>query len=149
MMKPKQTDSLLPFLLILSGGLLLPATAGASEVETSKSLLDLYREGGPVMHIIALCSVATLALGVYCAMSTARRGRYTALIGQYHSINTTCMDALDILERYDYTYGRWPASTKIPVVNPRSGIARFTALMGGECSAARKKPTEGRHSRFA
>ena len=68
MMKPKQTDSLLPFLLILSGGLLLPATAGASEVETSKSLLDLYREGGPVMHIIALCSVATLALGTYCAI---------------------------------------------------------------------------------
>jgi biopolymer transport protein ExbB len=37
-------------------------------VETTKSLLDLYREGGPIMHVIALCSVATLALGTYCAL---------------------------------------------------------------------------------
>jgi biopolymer transport protein ExbB len=37
-------------------------------LETAKSLLDLYREGGPVMHVIALCSVATLALTAYCAI---------------------------------------------------------------------------------
>jgi biopolymer transport protein ExbB len=37
-------------------------------VESSKSLLDLYREGGPVMHLIALCSIATLALGAYCGI---------------------------------------------------------------------------------
>ena len=68
-MKLKRDDRrLLNLLLILSGGLLLPATAGASGVETDKSLLDLYREGGPVMHIIALCSVVTLALGTYCGI---------------------------------------------------------------------------------
>ena len=32
---------------------MLPSTAGAAGIETDKSLLDLYREGGPVMHIIA------------------------------------------------------------------------------------------------
>jgi len=68
-MRLKSNDRpLLSLLQILGGGLLLPATAGASELETAKSLLDLYGEGGPVMHIIALCSVATLALGTYCAI---------------------------------------------------------------------------------
>ena len=72
-MKLKRNDRrLLPFLLILGGGLLLPATASASGVETEKSLLDLYREGGPVMHIIALCSVVTLALGAYCGIMYRR-----------------------------------------------------------------------------
>ena len=92
-MKPKQTDSLLPFLLILSGGLLLPATAGASEVETSKSLLDLYREGGPVMHIIALCSVATLALGAYCAI-------------MYRKARTIHSSYRPVSQHKHYMYGR-------------------------------------------
>jgi biopolymer transport protein ExbB len=56
---------LLCLLLVLTGG--LPVSVSAAELET-KSLLDLYREGGPVMHIIALCSVATLALAAYCAI---------------------------------------------------------------------------------
>ena len=47
---------------------MLPSTAGAAGIETDKSLLDLYREGGPVMHIIALCSIVTLALGTYCGI---------------------------------------------------------------------------------
>ncbi|HEY5706390.1 MAG TPA: MotA/TolQ/ExbB proton channel family protein [Terrimicrobiaceae bacterium] len=68
-MKSKRNDRpLLNLLLVASGVLLLPATADASGVETDKSLLDLYREGGPVMHIIALCSVVTLALGTYCGI---------------------------------------------------------------------------------
>jgi biopolymer transport protein ExbB len=46
----------------------LPVVSMAAEAETTKSLLDLYREGGPIMHVIALCSVATLALGTYCAI---------------------------------------------------------------------------------
>ena len=47
---------------------LAPMSAHAMGVESSKSLLDLYREGGPVMHLIALCSIATLALGAYCGI---------------------------------------------------------------------------------
>ena len=47
---------------------LLPLSAHAMGVESSKSLLDLYREGGPIMHLIALCSIATLALGAYCGI---------------------------------------------------------------------------------
>ena len=45
-----------------------PLTASAAGTETQKSLLDLYREGGPVMHLIALCSMATMALCAYCAL---------------------------------------------------------------------------------
>jgi len=46
----------------------LPSTASAMGVASSKSLLDLYRDGGPIMHLIALCSVAVVALGSYCAV---------------------------------------------------------------------------------
>ncbi|MEI6873182.1 MAG: MotA/TolQ/ExbB proton channel family protein [Verrucomicrobiota bacterium] len=49
--------------------LLLPAHANAAELEHTKTLLDLYRDGGPIMHLIALCSVAALALAVYCFVS--------------------------------------------------------------------------------
>jgi biopolymer transport protein ExbB len=66
-MKLKSHLRFLIFLLLLwTCG--LPIIASASEGETTKSLLDLYREGGPIMHVIALCSVATLALGTYCAI---------------------------------------------------------------------------------
>jgi len=55
-------------LLLLTGIILscTPSTASAMGVASDKSLLDLYHEGGPIMHIIALCSVAVVALGVYC-----------------------------------------------------------------------------------
>jgi biopolymer transport protein ExbB len=45
----------------------------AAEEAASKSVLDLYREGGPVMHLVAFCSVAALALAVYCGVSFRRR----------------------------------------------------------------------------
>lgn len=54
-------------------GFLIGPLAAAEEVST-KSALDLYREGGPVMHLVALCSVAAVALVVYCGVSF-RRGR--------------------------------------------------------------------------
>ncbi len=52
----------------------LPLTASAAGTETQKSLLDLYREGGPVMHLIAMCSMATMALCAYCILMF-RRGK--------------------------------------------------------------------------
>jgi len=66
MKRKSNLRQLFPLFLIFTAG--LPVVADAAELETAKSLLDLYREGGPVMHIIALCSVATLALGAYCAI---------------------------------------------------------------------------------
>ncbi|MEI8386480.1 MAG: hypothetical protein WCG76_02670 [Verrucomicrobiota bacterium] len=47
------------WLAVLAAVLLafLPSTASAMGVASSKSLLDLYRDGGPIMHLIALCSV--------------------------------------------------------------------------------------------
>jgi biopolymer transport protein ExbB len=36
-----------------------------AEVE-EKSLLDLYKQGGMLMHPILLCSIGTIAVGVYC-----------------------------------------------------------------------------------
>jgi biopolymer transport protein ExbB len=37
-----------------------------------KSAMDLYREGGPVMHLIALCSVGMMALAGFCFLNHSR-----------------------------------------------------------------------------
>jgi biopolymer transport protein ExbB len=82
--------------LIIAGALLTglapaqePAPTTAETVATKqkhltsdKSLLDLYREGGPIMHFIALCSVAVVALGGYCGYMI-RKGKVmpSSLIG--------------------------------------------------------------------
>ncbi len=42
--------------------------AGAGAKEGGKSLLDMWKVGGPVMWPIGLCSVAGVGLAVYCAM---------------------------------------------------------------------------------
>ncbi len=42
------------------------ATAPASPPAVEKSLLDLFRAGGPLMWPILLCSIGTIAVGVYC-----------------------------------------------------------------------------------
>ncbi len=42
--------------------------AGAGAQEGGKSLLDMWKVGGPVMWPIGLCSVAGVGLAVYCAM---------------------------------------------------------------------------------
>ncbi len=51
-----------------------PSTASAMGVASNKSLLDLYHEGGPIMHLIALCSVSVMALGAYCVVMM-RKGK--------------------------------------------------------------------------
>ncbi len=51
-----------------------PAEPAAEPIKKAdKSLLDLYHEGGPVMHIIAACSVATLALSLYCFLTQSKK----------------------------------------------------------------------------
>jgi biopolymer transport protein ExbB len=40
----------------------------------NRSLLDIYHEGGPVMHLIALCSVGMVALAGFCAINY-RKGK--------------------------------------------------------------------------
>jgi biopolymer transport protein ExbB len=37
-----------------------------------KSVLDLYHDGGPVMHLIALCSVGMIALSGFCFLNFSR-----------------------------------------------------------------------------
>jgi len=63
----KRNNRILTFGLLAAAFLLAPHDASAAE--SSKSLLDLYREGGPIMHLIALCSVGTLAVAVYCGLT--------------------------------------------------------------------------------
>ncbi|HEY5792829.1 MAG TPA: MotA/TolQ/ExbB proton channel family protein [Chthoniobacterales bacterium] len=74
--KPKTKLPNLPAAGLLAGALLGLAMSDASAmggVESGKSLLDLYREGGTVMHLIALCSIATLSLGAYCGILIRRQ----------------------------------------------------------------------------
>ncbi|MDD5260335.1 MAG: MotA/TolQ/ExbB proton channel family protein [Methylacidiphilales bacterium] len=47
----------------------VPEKAGATNKARDKSLLDIYRDGGPVMHLIALCSVGMIALSGFCGLS--------------------------------------------------------------------------------
>lgn len=47
---------------------------------TDTSLLDLYLQGGTLMHFIALCSVGTIALAVFCALRINRRKLITPAI---------------------------------------------------------------------
>jgi biopolymer transport protein ExbB len=64
---------------LFSGSLLFlllnhPQIAQAAEAnESTRSLLDLYREGGFVMHVIAFCSVIATTVGAYCAVTLRRQ----------------------------------------------------------------------------
>jgi biopolymer transport protein ExbB len=58
----------------LIGLLVFPeALEGAEAEANTRSLLDLYHDGGFVMHIIASCSVLGMALAVHCTMILRRR----------------------------------------------------------------------------
>lgn len=65
-----QTHRHAPWLQIAFGICLFTMSAPdhAMGASTDKSLLDLYNEGGPIMHIIALCSVAVTSVGAYCLL---------------------------------------------------------------------------------
>ena len=69
--------------LVIPAMVLLAAPTQLHAAESHKNLFDLYREGGPVMHLIALCSVAAMALAGFCG-ATYRRNRLIppAVIGQ-------------------------------------------------------------------
>lgn len=58
----------LSFAGLLALALVLPLHAHAAGAETSKSLLDYYHEGGPIMHLIAICSIGTMAVAAYCGV---------------------------------------------------------------------------------
>lgn len=53
--------------------LTMPATVFAAGPKLEKSVLDLYKEGGTIMHFILLCSIATLSLGAYCGVMIRRK----------------------------------------------------------------------------
>jgi len=50
-----------------------PAAHAVPPAVHSKSLLDMYHDGGWVMHIIALCSVGTIAIVTFCVLQINRR----------------------------------------------------------------------------
>lgn len=91
----------LAWIFILAATILIftPATASAVEVASNKSLLDLYREGGPIMHLIALCSVAVMALGAYCFL-TFRKAKLMppAVVAHLNGL----MGQRDLQSAYDY-----------------------------------------------
>jgi len=94
---PRSISWHLSWILLLLA--LLPSTASAMEVASEKSLLDLYREGGPIMHIIALCSVAVVALGSYCfVMFRKAKLMPEAIVSQLN----TLMAARDLQAAYDF-----------------------------------------------
>ena len=60
-------------ILCLLGCFLLQVSAKESDAEAAElvpertvSLLDYYKDGGWMMHVLLLCSVGTIAVAVYC-----------------------------------------------------------------------------------
>ena len=90
-----------PWLVILAAILaaFLPSTASAMGVASNKSLLDLYRDGGPIMHLIALCSVSVMALGAYCVVMF-RKGKLMPPNVVAHLNNV--MSQRDLQAAYDF-----------------------------------------------
>jgi biopolymer transport protein ExbB len=81
-------DDLLMLAFVL-GLLSIPNSAHAMGVSTDKSLMDLYKEGGPIMHIIALCSVAVTSVGGYCALMFRKKKLMPpALVAQLNGFMT-------------------------------------------------------------
>jgi biopolymer transport protein ExbB len=59
----------------------------AEGVENTRSLLDLYRDGGFVMHVIACCSVIAMTVGVYCAITLRKQSMLqVAIIPQLNEL---------------------------------------------------------------
>ena len=56
------------------------AAAKEEAVHHSKSLLDIYEEGGGIMHAIALCSIATVAVIGYCATRITRKNMFPVAV---------------------------------------------------------------------
>lgn len=65
-----------------------PRVALAAEAAGStRSLLDLYHEGGVVMHVIACCSVLAMTVGVHCALTLRKRSMLQlAVISQLNEL---------------------------------------------------------------
>lgn len=61
-------SQLLPllFLTMLPSLVAQQPDVSEADVVAQKSLLDLYNSGGSLMHIILLCSIGTIAAGIYC-----------------------------------------------------------------------------------
>ncbi len=72
MKKAHPDKPLLLLILLLIFAASAPAQSPAPPPDapkvTEKSLLDLYNQGGFLMHFILLCSVGTIAVSVYCAL---------------------------------------------------------------------------------
>lgn len=54
-----------------------------SDQQTDQSLLDLYLQGGMLIHVVALCSIGTIAVAAYCGVQiNSARLVPKALVGQ-------------------------------------------------------------------
>jgi biopolymer transport protein ExbB len=56
----------------LAGEMAMPADEEA-EVASTTSLLDVYRQGGWMMHVLLLCSIGTIAVVVYCFVQVSAK----------------------------------------------------------------------------
>ncbi len=77
-------QNILPMAITCLAFLISPAILNAQEpaspegtaeapVDTEQSLLDLYLQGGAIMHVIALCSLGAIAVASFCALRINKR----------------------------------------------------------------------------
>ncbi len=73
------------------------AEAPAAEVIETKSLWDVYMQGGWLMHVLLVCSIGTIAIMVYCFVQITPRKMIPKNL--VNSINRTMQDR-DIQSAY-------------------------------------------------
>ena len=65
---------IITLLILLSATAVFGQDPAAPAIESETSLLDVYKQGGWMMHILLVCSVGTIAIAVYCFVQiTAKR----------------------------------------------------------------------------
>lgn len=97
--------SFLLLILCLLGCALLPLAAeealpdeAAPVPERTVSLLDYYKDGGWMMHVLLLCSVGTIAVAVYCFTQITKKKMSPAALAENM---TKYMEKRDVTHAYE------------------------------------------------
>lgn len=63
----------LPFLAAAASAIAQDAPPAPPPGPVDLSLFDLYMQGGPLMHVIALCSIGVIAVAAFCAVKINKK----------------------------------------------------------------------------
>ncbi len=105
-----------------------PAAPGApaGAVRHSKTLIDLYKEGGWVMHMIALTSVATVATLTFCFTAVSKRKMVPATLVTALNDSLQSQDVSKSVQLCDATPSVLSTVIKESLQKAGTGVAEYT-----------------------